>query len=118
MLGLKLATADASFAMDEGLLTLDYQPASGAGAVRLKPLLQAAADPPVLELGGATPLLDRVPLTQAFTDTVLALVNPLLRGCATGDGMVSLALAETRVPLGADMGRRLDTTFALSLIHI
>lgn len=114
-LGLKLAPADAFFSLDEGMLKLDYQPASGTGAVRLKPLLQAAAEPPVLEIGGAVPILDRVPLTQEFTDTVLAMINPLLRGCVAGSGLVELNVDETRIPLAPGAQRQIDAKFAVTL---
>jgi hypothetical protein len=115
VLGLKLATADASFALDQGLLKLDYQPASGTGAVRLQPLIQVAADPSVLEIGGAVPILDRVPLTQEFTDTVLAMFNPLLRGCVAGSGFVDLRVDETRIPLAPRALQQIDAKFAVTL---
>jgi hypothetical protein len=115
VLGLKLAAADASFALDEGLLKLDYQPASGSGAVRLKPLIQVAAEPAVLEIGGAVPILDRVPLTQEFTDTVLAMLNPLLRGCVAGSGLVEMSVDETRIPLAPGAERQIDAKFAVTL---
>jgi hypothetical protein len=115
VLGLKLAAADVSFAFDEGLLKLDYQPASGTGFLRLKPVIQAAADPAVLEIGGAVPILDRVPLTQEFTDTVLAMLNPLLRGCVVGSGLVELHLNETRIPLAPGAQQQIDATFAVTL---
>ncbi len=115
ILGLKLATADAAFGLDEGLLTVEYQPVSGSGAVRLKPLLQVAAAPPVLEIGGVVPILDRVPLTQEFTDTVLAMLNPLLRGCVAGSGLVELNVAETRIPLAPGVQQQLDLQFTVTL---
>jgi len=115
LLEMDVAPADAALALREGVLTLSYQPAAGAGAVRLRPVVQVAVDPPVLEIGGGAPILDRVPLTQAFTDTLLAMVNPLLRGCLVGGGTVDLTAAETLIPLAAVAAEQVETTLAVTL---
>lgn len=115
LLGLDLNAADTVLSLQDGVLTLDYQPVVGSGALRAKPVIQVALEPPVLEIGGALPLLDKVPLTQEFTDTLLAMVNPFLRGCLSGGGMVDLTAAEARIPLSAEAAKQVDTTFELTL---
>ncbi len=115
VLGMELAMADMTFALDEGLLKIDYQPVVGAGAVRVTPLIQTAAEPPVLEIGGPVPILDRVPLTQEFADTLLAMINPFLRGCVVGGGFVDLTVAETHIPLVAGAEQQIDTQLSLTL---
>lgn len=115
LLEMDLSPADATFALQEGVLKFSYQPVVGTGAIRLNPVVQVAVDPPLLEIGGSTPILDGVPLTQASTDTLLAMVNPLLRGCLVGGGVIDLIAMETLIPLAANAAEQVDTTFAVTL---
>jgi len=111
----ELGASDASFHLDRGLLKLGYKAGFGGGVVRLEPTVQIAIDPPVAELDKGVMVLDKLPLTQDIVDSVLAMVNPLLRGCLLGGGTVDLQALETRIPLGGGTANQSEAEFSVTL---
>ena len=114
-LGLDITPADTSFKLKDGLLSLAYRTQAGAGKITLLPQIQVAIHPPVMEIDGTSLILERVPLTQPMTDMLLAMANPLLRGCLAGEGGVSLEVSEMSVPLAAGMADQIEATCRIKL---
>jgi hypothetical protein len=101
-LGLKAGPADFAFTLDKGVASLRYEPALEDGWLRLKPSVQVAVKPMVLDMPRETKVLENVPLTQGLVDELLARVNPLLRQCTALGGRVDFIVRDCRVPLGPE----------------
>ncbi|MCL1888200.1 MAG: hypothetical protein FWF96_04960, partial [Kiritimatiellaeota bacterium] len=97
--GGKTDAADAVFELDDGVLGISYAPKIGTGAAVLKPSILVASYPPVLALKQEAPLLDKVPLSGALAEALLARANPALKGLSGVSGVLTLGLDAPEIPL-------------------
>jgi len=111
--GLSASASDASLVLTDGVAHFGYEPAIGAGRIRLLPSTEVTCTPMVLSIPARTMVLKDVPLTQEMLDQALVMLIPLLRGCTVMSGTVDLTVQECHIPLGPTASR--DMTFALGL---
>jgi len=102
-MGLELHSITAPLRIQDGHASVTVRARMGGGEVLLPADLDCAVEPPVLTMPAATPVLTRVPLTDALADQLLSRISPVFKGMVAVDGMVSFLCHGLRAPVQADL---------------